>query len=220
MYNNKKITKIAMSVAVLCGFAHQAQAELYISPVVRKTVTFDGAEKAKQIEARGGMIESVAKSKSISGQSSVHGDFLMKEQPEELSTVMKSGKNVPLFVALETVIPDSSDWKINVDEGLENTVLNWQGGNSWEGVLDAISEQNHLTIEVSHAERAVGVSKNSKLAHHLAKQQPEVWRLSPTMTLRENLESWAQKSGWSLHWDDSLQIDYPINHGAVLTGKF
>ena len=39
------------------------------------------------------------------------------------------------------------------------------------------------------------------------------WELTPTATLRENLESWAQLAGWQLTWRS--KHDYQIEHRAV-----
>lgn len=220
MNNNKKrLGGTAIAVITLGLFAQQASAELYVSPVVRKSVKFDHGQ-VKKVEPANKMQAARSRSVSVTGQSSVHGDFIMKEQPEKLSTVMRFGQNVPLFVAIERVIPDSSDWYIHLDEGLDNSIVNWEGGESWESVLNTIAEQNNLVIRVNHDERAIGVSKDSKLAGHLAMRIPQIWRLSPKLTLRENLESWSQRAGWSMEWDGNLNIDYPVSHGAVLTGKF
>lgn len=220
MYNNKKKLGGAVLAAVtLSIFAQQVSAELYVSPVVRKTVKFDQHQVNKN---KPGLQMQSAKGKSLSftGQSSVHGEFIMKEQPEVLSTVMRFGQNVPLFVAIERVVPESSDWYIHLDEGLDNSIVNWEGGNSWESVLNTIGEQNNLVISVNHEERAIGVSKDAKLSQHLAMRIPQIWRLKTSLSLRENLEEWSQRAGWQLEWDDKLNIDYPINHGAVLTGRF
>ena len=43
------------------------------------------------------------------------------------------------------------------------------------------------------------------------------WVLSPSMTLRENVESWAKKAGWSVVWEAA---DYPIIASANFSGDF
>ena len=43
------------------------------------------------------------------------------------------------------------------------------------------------------------------------------WVLSPSMTLRENVESWAKKAGWSVVWEAA---DYPIIASANFSGEF
>lgn len=189
---------------VLLMAASPAIAELYISPVVRDTVNYDH-------DARGG---------ALTGRSSVHGDFEMSEGRARGDNPMRYGANVPLFVAMDNIIPGGQSWHVNLDDGLENQVVSWEGGNSWEGVLTAIADQNELSIVMNHREQAIGVARTESLARHLAKKSPEVWRLSPGHTLKGNLEAWADQAGWQLSWDENLRIDYPILHRATLTGSF
>lgn len=213
MKNNYK--KLAIAALGLSAFAatQPVFAELYVSPIVRDSVKFD-AVQAPENESN------AKKDESVTGESSVHGRFVMKDNPETLSTLMRFGRNVPLFVALEKIIPGSKDWYIHVDDGLENSIVDWEGGESWEDVLRIISDQNNLVIRINKEERSVGVSKNAKLAEHLAHPIPKVWRLQDDLTLRENLAKWAERAGWSLEWDEKLNIDFPISHSAVLTGDF
>lgn len=188
---------LALSLLVL---AAPAFADLYVSPVLRDTVRLDAAAGDQ-----------------VSGSSTVHGDFVMQAPGK---TAMRYGKNVPLFVALEHVIPDSSAWKVNIDRGLENRVVSWEGGDTYEEVLTAIGDQNGLAIVMNMQEKTIGVSEEEKLSLHLAKKEQEVWRLESGKTLKENLEQWSKDAGWQLAWDERLRIDYPILHSAVLTGPF
>ena len=43
------------------------------------------------------------------------------------------------------------------------------------------------------------------------------WTLDPKMTLRQNIEKWAEKVGWHVVWEAS---DYPIIAPASFTGEF
>lgn len=208
--NYKKLALAALGLSV-CAASQPAFAELYVSPIVRDSVKFDETKKSD---------DSAKASDTISGESTVHGRFMMKDTPETLSTLMRFGRNVPLFVALEKIIPNSKDWYIHVDEGLENSIVDWEGGETWEEVLRIIADQNDLVVRVNKEDRAVGVSKNAKLAEHLAHPIPQVWKLDSSLTLRENLAKWSERAGWSLEWDGKLNYDYPIHHGAVLTGNF
>lgn len=216
MNNNKnKAVKAILGVLAVGGVSQQVMAELYVSPVVQGTVRFDSQRGPAK-----GQIEIEEASRSISGESTVHGEFLMREQEEVAAPTMRFGKNVPLFVALTKIVPNASDWVINIDSGLENKAVNWKGGATWRDVLMVISKQNNLTIRVNEEEHAIGVSENPQLAMHMAKKVPEVWPISERLSLKQNLEVWAKQAGWSLEWDPKLNIDYPISHGAVLTGKF
>lgn len=43
------------------------------------------------------------------------------------------------------------------------------------------------------------------------------WTLDPTLTLQENVKSWAQKAGWTVVWD---AVDYPVFAKTVFQGDF
>lgn len=47
--------------------------------------------------------------------------------------------------------------------------------------------------------------------------QSNVWVLDPKLTLRENIEVWAQRVGWRVVWQGA---DYPIIAPATFTGEF
>lgn len=214
MNNNDKFSIKTFSVFLLAGLAScSAFAELYVSPVVREGVTFNSADTTPNGHTP-------TATNQISGESKVHGDFVMKESAEKLSAVMAYGQNVPLFIAVERVVPNSGDWKINVDSGLENSVVNWEGGDTWEGVLENIARQNGLFLTINTDEKAIGISKVDGLSKHLAMQSPQVWRLEKGKSLKQNLRAWAERAGWNLEWSPDVNVDYPITHSAVLTGKF
>jgi len=230
MKNGKTLTRIAASILMACGTAQQVSAELYVSPVVRKSVTYNVDKVQKDIITSS--VESVDfndselvkadnSTKIITGVSESHGDFIIKEEEEkDVFALMNAGKNVPLFVAMEKVVPESNDWFIHLDDGLENIAISWRGGNSWEGVLESISEQNNISIKINHEERAIGVSRSKNISEHLAKQVPDVWRLQEGVSLRKNLDNWSQRAGWRLHWDEEIESDFQIEHSAILTGEF
>lgn len=43
------------------------------------------------------------------------------------------------------------------------------------------------------------------------------WTLDPSKTLRDNVDAWAKKAGWTLVWD---AVDYPIFAPAEFQGEF
>lgn len=46
----------------------------------------------------------------------------------------------------------------------------------------------------------------------------QVWTLDPTLTLKENVEAWTKKAGWSrVVWEGA---DYPVYASATFTGDF
>jgi hypothetical protein len=132
--------------------------------------------------------------------------------------LMNQGKDIPLFVAVEGIVPDISSWMVHYDEGMHNLDMTWSGGDTWEGVLHTLGLQNKIFVEINHAERVIGLGNSANIAKHLAKKVPTVWRVDTSKSLRENLTEWSEKAGWELAWDSSLMIDYPVNHNAVFTG--
>lgn len=215
MHKNKIFTAMALSSVIFIS-SSGALAELYVSPVVRESVTFDEKSSVEKNSDSGAF----KTGSQVSGESNIHGGFVMRENTDRLSTVMAYGQNVPLFIAVERVVPNSADWKINVDSGLENSVVNWEGGETWEGVLENIAKQNGLYLTINSEEKAIGITKVEGLSQHLAMKSPQVWRLESGKSLRQNLSAWATRAGWKLEWDQKLDFDYPITHSAVLTGKF
>lgn len=184
--------------------ASTAVADLYVSPIVRDTVEYDASTDLN----------------GLSGSSIVHGDFSMREAFSLDNNSAWYGSNVPLFVALEYLIPGSEAWKVNLDDGIENRVISWNGGSSWESALTAIADQNGLSIVMNSKENAIGVSQFREVAVALAAINPEVWQLIPSRTLKENLDAWSKQAGWSLSWDENLRVDYPITQKATLLGPF
>lgn len=199
------ISARTLAAAALAMLWVPAHADLYISPVVKDTVEY----LPQQIG-----------DPAVSGSSTIHGSFHMGQHNQSDTNLLRYGTNVPLFVALEHIVPESEAWTVHLDQGMENQVVNWEGGTTWQGVLTAIADQNHLSLVMNHKDRVVGVARSEDLAIHLAKTIPEVWRLTPGKTLKENLEVWAEQANWSLSWSDELTIDYPITQSATLTGSF
>lgn len=212
MNNNKSKVSILTGIALAAVASMSVNAELYVSPVVKKSVKIKHEEVVK--------VGDHNQVTSIQGQSEAHGDFLIRERTDVDLAVMRFGKNVPLFVAFDKIIPNAKDWTVHFDTDLESFPVDWEGGNDWEGVLKAISEQNDIDISVNYEEMAIGVARESGLAFHLAKKIPQVWRLETNKSVRGNMEEWAKKAGWKIAWDKRLRIDYPVVFAATYTGKF
>lgn len=151
-----------------------------------------------------------------SGRSSVHGDFTMNRRGGDH---LRFGSNVPLFVALENIVPNSKSWNINIDDGLENIAVSWDGGDSWEGALKALEEQNKLSIAINHEDMSIGLSRTSDVAIALASRQKLLWRMEMGKSLRENIASWAGEAGWELYWDQEVSlVDFPVVADAAFKG--
>lgn len=225
-----KTKKTALAVILMSGAFSNAMAGLYVSPVMRDAVVFNQASANEKETTVNTAIKSVNKTsdnqsgKEISGSYGNKGDFILQENPvvsvDGTKSVSKHpayrfGSNVPLFVAIENVIPEGS-YDVNIDDIIADRTVSWEGGNSWKGVLRAIAEQNDLAVTVNEREKVIGIATQADISEALAQSDRQVWRIIEGRSLKDNLNMWAKQSGWTLYWD--VQIDYPIEHSAVLFG--
>lgn len=194
-----------LSVAMIPSLAFSA---LYISPVIKDSVTYE----SQYVDGAG------ANNDQIEGSSTIHGKFMMREHDSD-QALLRYGENVPLFIAIEKVIPNSSDWNIHFEDGLENIAVGWDGGQSWEGILDLISQNSGIEIFVNTNEMSIGVSKNKELAKAMAHETPKVWKLSSRKGLQENLKDWARSAHKELIFSDSIKdINYNVPDITIIGG--
>lgn len=189
-----------------------ASAELYVSPAMRGTISY--GDQANPAETKG------SNGLSITGKSVVHGPFQMSESRDAPTPVMGYGNNVPLFLAIESIIPAKEKWDINVDQSIINTPVSWEASGNWKKVLQAIGGQNNLFVEINDKSRTIGVALKHSFSKELSKNKnSKIWRLNKKETLRENLATWAKKGGWHLDWDKNLDFDYAIDFDAEFAGS-
>lgn len=200
--------------------ANAAYAELYISPVVRDSVTYQQpavkapAPAAPVLKAPA---PSAPPSTKVVGNSTVHGAFEMKA--EKKVGVMSFGKNVPLFAAMENLVPESKSWSIVFEPGTENLPVSWRDASDWRNALTQISKNHRLVIAINDGGKRISVSRTAELAKQLAQPGTSVWTLQAGKSLRENLDAWAKKAGWQVDWSKT-DANYPIDHSANLVGYF
>lgn len=183
-----------------------ASAQLYVSDTKLKNAEY---KQAKEIRKK-------SKGVVLSG-SSHDGQYVISEYEPESTTVLRFGQNVPIMVALDKLVP-AEIYSVNYDEELESVLVSWRGGETWIETVTAISEQNDIDLFVNHQERVIGVSKDTQVAMHLASAKPQVWRLRPELTLKENIEAWSKSAGWSVAW--GVDFDFPVDHKATIFGAF
>ena len=119
------------------------------------------------------------------------------------------------------MVPNASQWKINIDEGLADQKVSWDGGRTWVEVVQLIASANNLKIIINPEEMAIGVALSEDIAQHLAHKTPQVWRLTPKKTFRGNIESWAAKIGWKVEYANEIHsVDYDGMPAVTLTGQF
>ena len=217
MYN-KKILGLAVATAI---FSTSASAGLYINPVVKGSVAAEAEEQSTshgEKHVSGYVIEPGNKPHVIEGKSEATGSYKMSEDTSDEHKVFSYGKNVPLKIALEKVIPESSSWLFKIDDGLSHQPVSWDGGESWEGVVNEISENNPINIVLNHSEKVVGVAVPSDLAAAMASRTAQVFKLDGKISLRKNLEKWAKESGYQriVYSPDIHDIDYMVPDAVFL----
>lgn len=199
------IVRATAAIGVLLSSAY-VSADLYVSDVTLSEAEY---KQAEEVRKKGNGIV-------LTGDGA-DGQYVLSEYEPEQSAILRFGKNVPLMVALDKLVPSES-YKVNYDEDLESTVVSWRGGETWLETLAAISEQNPVDIFVNHQERVIGVSLDTNISMHLASEKPKVWRLRTELSLKENFEKWAETAGWSLAW--GVEFDFPVDHKATIFGDF
>lgn len=190
----------ATSVAVLIASSGMASASLYVSPVLKDEAKVNVTETAGAQKGQMGSLKA-----------GVVGD--------DVDIIMTSGKDLPLHIAVENIIP-TERYQVRYQEGIHEMEITWSGGNDWQDTLYVMARQNNLTVYVNEKEKVVGVSAHPDMAIHLAKQMPTIWKIETHLSLRENLKEWATQAGWQLEWDSSLDIDYAAPHDAIFMGDF
>lgn len=218
--------KLLTAALISATCANAAYAELYISPVVRDSVTYQqpaapvapAALKAAPVPVP---VQAPAPSpvpaSTVVGNSTVHGSFEMKD--EKKAGMMSFGKNVPLFAAMENLVPQSKTWSIVFEPGTENIPVSWRDAADWRAALTQISKNNHLVIAINDGGKRISVSRTAQLAKQLAQPGTQVWSLQAGKSLRENLDAWAKKAGWQVDWSKT-EANYPVDHSANLVGYF
>ena len=223
-----KTKKAALAAILMSGAISQtALAGLYVSPGMRDAVVFDKASVTQTKINKAGKSSAAKPGKQLSGKYGKKGNFLLAEKPikalkgskskpaEKVKPAYRFGSNVPLFVAVEHIVPNDQ-YQVNIDDLISDRSISWEGGNTWKGVMKSIAEQNKLAITVNEREKVIGISTQTDISEALAQSERQVWRVLEGRTLKENLDVWAKQSGWNLYWD--VEVDYSIPHSAVLFG--
>lgn len=129
------------------------------------------------------------------------------------------GKNIPIKVALKSLMPESENWKFVFQPGTENIPVSWRDASNWGEAISQFSKGSKLMVAVNENAKRIAVAYNPDMAKRLAQPDQDVWVMQKDSSLRDGLEQWAAHAGWTIDWGD-VEIDYPIDHTATLIGKF
>jgi len=86
---------------------------------------------------------------------------------ETAEKVLGHGKDMPLGLALQIIVPKS--WQVNLNSGAEDLLVDWEGKTSWPYVLENLAKNNDLNVNIDWSSKVVDVysiqaSKSQQLA--------------------------------------------------------
>lgn len=91
---------------------------------------------------------------------------------EEANVVKGFGKDMPLGLSLQIIIP--TDWKINLNEAATPMLVNWMGKNTWPYVLEELAKDNKLSIDINWNTRVVNVFSKEAEEKMIASKKQEI----------------------------------------------
>lgn len=220
--------KISMLAGALAAalVAQSVSAELYISPVLRHNVA--PAPVAAPVPVAAPAPANVAPVAAQPSPSAVEAAKRVAQAKAEAVPVKPAekiekkapdlfGKDVPVKAAMAQLVP--RDWTVTYEPGVENIKVSWRDADGWRAAVDQIGGNSSLNIHKNDAVKHIGVARSLSMASDLAKPGYLVWDLKKGVSLRSNLDQWAQRAGWKVDWSQT-DADYPNEHGAQLVGPF
>jgi len=91
---------------------------------------------------------------------------------EETQVVSGFGKDMPLSLSLQIIIPN--DWKVDLNKAAQNMPVNWMGKSSWPYVLENLAQDHSLLVTVDWEKRIVNVFSKEAEEILIAQKQEEI----------------------------------------------
>ena len=149
---------------------------------------------------------------------------------EKILPVKGFAKEVPLLTALKQIVP--AGWHAKKNGELDvYALVSWRGdGSDWVRLLDKLARENNFSVVLDWRKRELTVGPGGWTAVPApemikataapakkaeAKAVPVAYILVPGKTLRENVEEWAQASGYKVIWSAA---DYPVTRQIEFKG--
>lgn len=86
---------------------------------------------------------------------------------EDAAIVRGFGKDMPLGLSLQIIVPKT--WQVNLNDGAEDLLVDWEGKSSWPYVLENLAKKNNLKINIDWTSKIVDVySGEASKKHELA----------------------------------------------------
>lgn len=118
---------------------------------------------------------------------------------ETAGKVHGQGKDMPLGLALQIIIPKS--WQVNLNAGSEELLVDWEGKTSWPYVLENLAKNNNLNINVDWTSKVVDVySTRASKSQQLAMYEEDLDR--------ERIGVLKRNSKYKDHMDEEVQNKY------------
>lgn len=145
-------------------------------------------------------------------------------------------KDLPLDIALKEIIP--TDFVLKTNGVNLNKTVSWTENLPWNIVLKTLANTGDFVANINWDLKEVSLAPRSLTAvNDISTKQPqrlvsspafvpavkpltppvETWVLDSTLSLRQNIENWGKKAGWTVIWEGA---DYPIVAKATFTGDF
>jgi hypothetical protein len=92
---------------------------------------------------------------------------------EDAAIVRGFGKDMPLGLSLQIIVPKT--WQVNLNDGAEDLLVDWEGKSSWPYVLENLAKQNKLKINIDWTSKVVDVySLDASKKHELATYEEDM----------------------------------------------
>lgn len=92
---------------------------------------------------------------------------------EDAAVVRGFGKDMPLGLSLQIIVPKT--WQVNLNDGAEDLLVDWEGKSSWPYVLENLAKQNKLKINIDWTSKVVDVySLDASKKHELATYEEDM----------------------------------------------
>lgn len=149
--------------------------------------------------------------------------------PFEPVPVKGFGRNTTVHDSLRQLVP--LDWKVFTEGDVDLTaVSSWKGDRSWFSILGTVFANTGIKGVLNwNTKELVLFQVQKKEVAPVARVTPQheatltevEWVIDPAKTLRENLDAWVKKEGWTLAWNATYAekiVDYKMNSKIVLKG--
>lgn len=148
----------------------------------------------------------------------VPAEFALKENGVSLNRNVSWGGDRPWDEVLGS-LANTGDFVAHIDWSTKEVSLAPRLG---EAVRPVAQSSAPVSSVARRNSSSFTVSERAPQATFVAAQRPIAppapqWSLDPSLTLRENIEQWGKKAGWTIIWEGA---DYPIAAKANFTGDF